>query len=306
MKKVILAAAALAASIGSAFAADLPSRKAAPVYVPPPPPLWTGFYVGLNAGGAWSDNNGVNASAGPVAPGFDWGILSALSGTVANGSTGGFLGGGQVGYNYQFGSGLGGFGNSWVVGIEADIQGFAGGGGSNTSSSASIDTINPTFAVIAGTTISRSLDYLGTVRGRIGLLVTPTLLLYGTGGLAYGGTNLNASAFAAYLPIAGGPVGAVGFGGASYSDTSVGWTAGGGVEWLFLPNWSAKVEYLYFDLGSATLTSVVPTTLTPTGVFAPTLSAGTSYSSRFSGNIVRAGVNYHFNWAAPAPVAAKF
>ncbi len=133
MKKTFLAAsaAALLISTASAFAADLPSRKEAPVYVPPPPPpLWTGFYVGLNAGGAFGGGNSLQAYGGPV-----WGKpwvacggagVSSRSARVPNanlpGTNGGFIGGGQIGYNYQWGQ-------NFVVGLETDIQGFAGGGG---------------------------------------------------------------------------------------------------------------------------------------------------------------------------------
>ena len=74
---------------------------------------------------------------------------------------------------------------------------------------------------------------------------------------------------------------------------------------MFLPNWSAKIEYLYYDLGSVTY-SLSP--LVTTSVFTGTVvgSVFPQASTRFNGNIVRAGVNYHFNWAAPAPVVAKF
>ena len=101
--------------------------------------------------------------------------------------------------------------------------------------------------------------------------MNPSLLLYGTGGLAYGG-----------LDVAG------------FSTTAAGWTVGTGGEWMFAPNWSAKLEYLYMN---------------PTGS-ANSVSAG--FPSGSSGklspaiNVVRGGVNYHFNWAAPAPVLAKY
>jgi outer membrane immunogenic protein len=90
----------------------------------------------------------------------------------------------------------------------------------------------------------------------------------------------------------------------SVSNTKVGWTAGGGVEWMFLPNWSAKVEYLYYDLGTVT-TATLPNAVVPV---APVVGiyALTHTSTRFNGNVVRAGINYHFNWGAPAPVVAKY
>ena len=93
-----------------------------------------------------------------------------------------------------------------------------------------------------------SIDYLGTVRGRLGFLVTPTLLVYGTAGLAYASANLSATYTTYDLANFYGP----GLANPQNSDTRVGWTAGGGVEWMFLPNWSAKLEYLYYDLGSVT------------------------------------------------------
>jgi outer membrane immunogenic protein len=108
------------------------------------------------------------------------------------------------------------------------------------------------------------------VRGRVGYLITPTLLLYGTGGFAYGGVD----AF-------------------QQSSTFTGWTAGGGVEWLFAPHWSAKAEYLYVNLtssgnnGGGSLWQV-------------------SNNIHPQINVVRVGVNYHFNFAQPAPVVAKY
>ena len=79
-----------------------------------------------------------------------------------------------------------------------------------------------------------------------------------------------------------------------------GWTGGGGVEWMFLPKWSAKVEYLYYDLGTAT-TTPLQAVYGAKGQF-----SNASYQARFNGDVVRAGVNYHFGWGAPAPVVAKF
>jgi outer membrane immunogenic protein len=279
MKKTLLAAAAtVALSAGSAFAADLPSKKA-PEFLPPPPPppLWTGFYVGLNAGYTWEDNRNVPIVSGaipPFTPAIGW-AGTAVLGT----NTDGFIGGGQIGYNYQFG-------NSFVVGVEADIQGIARDNGTV----AALGGFGP---IASSFSASKTLDYLGTVRGRVGYLVTPTLLVYGTGGFAYGQGSLNTSLVQTVGPF-------VGISGVSFSDTRVGWTAGGGVEWLFLPNWSAKVEYLYYDLG--TVTTLSPLNYSPVlGLVGWTTSTG-----RFNGHVVRAGVNYHFNLFEPAPVVAKY
>ena len=284
MKKSLLAATALALAVsaGSALAADLPSKKAAPLLPPPPPPpaLWTGFYVGLNAGYTWSDSNTTSIATSPVIPGALPAVLSAFGSGIVSTNSDGFIGGGQIGYNYQFA-------NAFVAGIEADIQGVAGSNNAATSVSG-VAGFSSTLSA------SRSLDYLGTVRGRIGYLITPSLLVYGTGGLAYGQANLTTSV----LQVAGAAT--VGTSAGTFSDTRVGWTAGGGVEWLFLPKWSAKVEYLYYDLGSVTTNSTL--------AFPGVVVGATQSSARFNGHVVRAGVNYHFNLFSPAaaPVVAKY
>ena len=120
-------------SAGSAIAADLPSRKEAPVYVPPPPPppMWTGFYVGLNIGGGWSANSSNNSylpyadttyGIGSIPfPGASPNLFFLPGGGQTNNNTGGVVGGGQVGYNFQF--------NQFVIGAEADIQGTSITGG---------------------------------------------------------------------------------------------------------------------------------------------------------------------------------
>jgi outer membrane immunogenic protein len=90
----------------------------------------------------------------------------------------------------------------------------------------------------------------------------------------------------------------------SISNTKVGWTAGGGAEWMFLPNWSVKVEYLYYDLGSLTTADAV-FAVAPVAP-AVGLYAATQNKTRFNGSVVRAGIDYHFVWGAPAPVVAKY
>ena len=101
---------------------------------------------------------------------------------------------------------------------------------------------------------SSRVNWYGTVRGRLGFLFTPTLLVYGTGGLAYGGVNttVNHNTLMVSFPLTSQGLAP---GSASFSDTRVGWTAGGGLEWMFMPNWSAKVEYLYTDLGTTSLST---------------------------------------------------
>ncbi len=303
MKKLLLSTSAALALTGSAFAADLPSRKAAPVYAPPPPVMtWTGFYVGLNAGGAWSESNTTIVGSGPfyLNSGYNPAALrSAYYGALTNGtlpgsSNGGFIGGGQIGYNWQWGGSI-------VAGVEADIQGVTSGSTGNASAAA---IALPNGAVVSSSTsVSRGLDYLGTVRGRLGYAITPTLLIFGSGGLAYGGVNSSVSIAQA---INDNSLGAA-LGSGQFSDTRVGWTAGGGVEWMFMPNWSAKVEYLYYDLGSVTYNVSALSPAIVGGATAGQLAFANAAqaSTRFNGHIVRAGVNYHFNWGS-APVVAKY
>jgi outer membrane immunogenic protein len=316
MKKIALSFAALAVTAGSALAADLPSRKGPAVLPPPPPPppMWTGFYVGLNAGGTWANSNQQTMAVGPVGVGPAWGpapifqpdyigtfTLAASAGGVNSGNNGGFIGGGQIGYNWQFY-------NNFVVGLEADIQGIAGNSASRTFATGSLvpgvpGTFGEGFTGIHS--VRGSLDYLGTVRGRLGWLFTPTLLVYGTGGLAYGGVTLNASSVVAGVgPYAGAFI-SPSFGSVNFSNTQVGWTAGGGLEWMFMPNWSAKMEYLYYDLGTVTQNYALASTDSSVLVGGNALFGG-QVRGRLNGNIVRAGLNYHFNWGAPAPVVAKY
>ena len=362
MKTTISALAlATALSMGSAFAADLPSRKAEPFVPPPPPPAWTGFYAGLNAGYGFGTSDNVTNTGIPVydrlgsqgVRSFDRGEngpitvfgATALANT-ANSSVNqsGFVGGGQVGYNYQFYQ-------NFLAGIEVDIDGagIRGGGGyngafatANRYRSVSWDrscglngegtcsgVANRFYdrTAVGGGTISANLDYIGTVRGRLGWLASPTLLLFGTGGLAYGGVSVSANDavtvgnswihsgnWSRTGLIVGNGAGSWNrarssllsstSSSTSYSDTLVGWTVGGGVEWLFLPNWSAKLEALYYDLGSVSFNSA------PLAVYD---SRGriqainiVNHSVTFDGVIARAGINYHFNWAVPAPVLAKY
>ncbi|MDP3554680.1 outer membrane protein [Methylocystis sp.] len=315
MKKALSVAALLVALTGSALAADLPSYKAPPPPPPPPPPLWSGFYVGLNAGGMWGGSNNIWTSSAPIssfpgsAPSALYAAYSALGASgVSQGNTSGFIGGGQIGYNWQF------WGGRLVAGVEADIQGVASGNSNNTSVTAAgaFPFIAASEIVTTAITTSKRLDYIGTVRGRLGWLFTPTLLVYGTGGLAYGGVSVSTGVAQFNNDCAQFPAGCItssAFSSGSFSDTRVGWTAGAGLEWMFMPNWSAKVEYLYYDLGNVSYSGGLLTTFsnTLTAFPAGSLISGvvTQSQTRFNGNIVRAGVNYHFNWGA-APIVAKY
>ncbi len=303
LRRILLASAGAMALSGAAVAADLGARPPPPVFLPPPPVFtWTGPYAGLNAGYTWGASNSVNTVTGDafgnpdLVGGTDF---SETSAALATGSVpvqnNGFIGGGQFGYNYQFG-------NSWVAGLEADFQGLATGNGTNSVFSQGTVSAFPGNPINSALSSSRSLNWLGTVRGRLGFTITPTLLVYGTGGLAYGGANTstNVTQFvenAVFLPNSYSSFG-------SFSHALAGWTAGGGLEWLFYPNWSLKVEYLYYDLGRVTYGLGPLLNVNSGGV--PFTGGAPFSSTRFNGNIVRAGLNYHFNLWGPAPVVAKY
>jgi outer membrane immunogenic protein len=261
MKNIMLGAVALAAiGVAPALAADLPAR----VYTKAPPIVaiydWTGFYVGGNIGYSWgrsSDTSTVTNAAGT--------ILTTDSGSS---NLNGVVGGGQAGYNWQR--------QNWVLGLEADIQG-TGERGSRGFFYRPGFSLNGLILPPIPVSLTQTIDWFGTVRGRAGVLVSPRVLLYATGGLAYGEVR------------SGEVIGL--FPGLSSTNTNVGWTVGAGIEGMIDANWTAKLEYLYVDLG------------TVSGSFTPVVGAVTSsYSSRITDNVLRVGVNYKFG----GPVVAKY
>ncbi|MGJ0509816.1 MAG: outer membrane protein [Methylocystis sp.] len=358
MKKLLISVATLALAAGTALAADLPTRKAPPMLPPPPPPppMWTGFYAGLNAGYGFGTNNNPQSAVwaqdavifqgfqrGAAQPNMDvaqryypvFGTLAtgaglAQSGSFNNANQNGFIGGGQIGYNYQWGP-------NFLIGIEADIQGTgirgtSHGGASGISSvsnagyncffnSCSPGTWTNTATSIGGTSINAGVDWMGTVRGRLGYLWTPTMLIYATGGLTYGGVYANVrhtgvtqldNSFTTtpnYFnrDVINPSLTYTSIGGGNKSQTLVGWNVGGGLEWMFMPNWSIKAEGIYWNMGNMN----VPTaTLAAAPVSNALNSAGLggigAVRVNYQGVIARAGVNYHFNWGVPAPVVARY
>lgn len=263
-KSIVSAAVAVSAvlGIGVASAADI-AVKARPIVVDP---SWTGFYVGVNGGYGWGGRVGdLVATSGGL------GILGAVAAGTIPGFLGvraeGGFGGAQAGYNWQS--------SHFVFGIEGDIQGAA-----------MKQSLVLTHAAIPGFfatmhTASSELDWFGTVRGRIGYAWNQ-VLLYGTGGVAYGFTSDSASSQVVPPPP---------FGTGSNSGTRVGWAAGAGVEWAFRPSWSVKGEYLRADLGSSTTRVAFPS-----GDFI-------DYRFRHTYDIVRVGINYKFG---STPVVAKY
>lgn len=285
---------------GMAVAADLPMRKSPPAVVAAPMLTWTGFYVGANVGYSWSASSLVNLQTGtsqfcPDGPCngsylHAYGFALGATGQTSLGHSA-FLGGGQVGYNHQLGS--------FVLGLEADIQGFAG---ASSSISRAALGLGPGGADNTVLRVSKGIDYLATIRGRAGFLATPQLLLYATGGLALGQVTSSTLGFQYYTGPTFGVVTSWS-GAAAYSSTRVGWTLGAGGEWMFARNWSVKLEYLYYDLGSIAYAGIYGNQRAPgpdnyfTNV--------TRTSARFNGHVLRAGLNYHFDFGA-TPVVARY
>jgi outer membrane immunogenic protein len=206
MKKLLLASVAVFGFAGAAAAADLPSRYAPPPMVAAVPVFtWTGFYVGVNAGYGWNtqDNNNY----------FD-----PVFGYSGGGSDGGFVGGGQIGYNYQMGQ--------FVIGLETDIQYADLGGGRGYVGTGFLGDD------------SNDGNWFGTVRARAGFAIDRALV-YATGGFAYGDIGAGSSA---YVDAAGNYI----YG--SSGGTNTGWVLGGGIEYAFTDNLTAKIEGLYVNL----------------------------------------------------------
>ena len=267
-----------------AFAADIAVKAPRPLPAPAPVYSWTGFYVGGNVGYAWSRAS-MDPSifapncTGPACPALLMAMATSQSMT-SNGFTGGF----QAGANYQTGP--------WVVGIEADIESFRL---RNSFAFGPIRLIPPPAPGSPITlTSSGSVDtnWLATVRPRVGVAFA-NFLVYATGGVAF--TKQNNTLNDVGITTGGGPfTGTVGAF-AVTSSRDVGWTAGGGIEYAFAPQWSLKAEYLHLDFGSATAsagaTNQPPPALCPCGFTDAVLTATTHLRA----DIVRVGLNYQFH-----------
>jgi len=231
------------------------------------PSGWTGFYAGINAGyGIGSESLTATTVATAAATGP---FTQSHGGDLA--LRGGLLGL-QFGYNVQI--------QNWLAGIEADYQ-FGRQSGSSVASHNEF-ILGPAVPSAMSDIETARIKSFGTLRGRLGWITAGNFVWYGTGGLAWGQRELTvASTFSALAP-------AVENGAATrrVSDNHVGWVLGGGVESRLSGNWSAKLEYLYMDLGKMSVAAAGPTT---TGAITTTASSG------FREHIVRAGLNYKLN-----------
>jgi outer membrane immunogenic protein len=181
---------------------------------------------------------------------------------------------------------------SFVGGLETDIQ---GSGLKGTATQPKLAIVTPFLfpsSNLEGSS-EQKLSWFGTFRGRVGMTITPDLLVYGTGGLAYGQVDNsgNVQKSIPLVPMSSFP--------ATSSQTRVGWAAGAGAEWMFARGWSAKLEYLHVDLGSASATGEEVGSGSGSGgqfiVVNASAPALVGYHWHNSFDTVRAGVNYHFN-----------
>jgi outer membrane immunogenic protein len=272
---------ALGVMLGAAGAADIPVVKA-----PEPVPnvwSWNGFYGGLNAGfaSAQSDTTVTFLNTVTGAP------LLPPAGSVTSGATSqsGWIGGGQIGYNFTA--------NNWLYGVEGDFQGTSEKGVGNflCAAPAAVGGVAPAATCLTGTatfppgapgttlSVSQALNWFGTVRGRVGLLISPTAFGYITGGLGFG--SVNTSGTLGSNNLAGGAINTS----FSNTQTNIGWTIGSGLEARIAgTNLTAKVEYLFLDLGTFH-SSVAQSAATG-------IPIGSNISSHIFDNIVRIGLNY--------------
>jgi outer membrane immunogenic protein len=239
-----------------AFAADLsrpPPPAPAPAYIPPAF-SWTGFYFGGNLGGAWSSRN----------------VTDTLTGVNFNtgNSNGAFVGGGQVGFNYQF--------SNIVVGLEGDFDWASNNNSTNGVIIGAPLGLGHTFAA------SVNNGWITLFTGRLGVAFDH-VLLYGKGGGAWvGNSGLTVTDLTTGTSLSG-----------SANNSNSGWTVGAGVEWAFTNNWTVKAEYDYVGLSSRTFT-------VPAGL----ILAGDTFTATRNINMFTVGVNYLFSWGGP--VVARY
>ncbi|WP_172804529.1 outer membrane protein [Afipia sp. GAS231] len=244
--------------IGVAAAADLPPAaytKAPPIVAPVY--NWTGFYVGANMGyGAASDP--VNMSFSRATDGGEHPMLAPS----------GWLGGAQLGYNFQAGR--------WVLGVEGDIQASA-----LSQSPTCFDFCAPGFTFKA----TQELSWFATARGRVGYTMGPALI-YATGGAAFTNVKTSLSQASFFQPDVV----------STFNDARTGWALGGGIEAALGGHWTAKVEYLYMDFGRINHTLVDPFRFQSSQIYAIDIHE----------HVFRVGVNYLFNDPSRGAGAGSF
>lgn len=274
MKKSALGLVAVGALLAApAMAADLRMPLKAPPVPMTPVFSWSGCYIGADVGGAWARENADNNNPTILA-----GVDQAADSVALKGSS--IIGGGLIGCNVQF--------NSWVVGIEGD---WSGTHLSDTQVGPNL-FLNGTPIGSGSVSFSRTVDWLASIRGRLGYTVTPNTLLYVTGGGAWAKTDFSGTDI-----FAGGVC--PNCVSTAYSATVTGWVIGGGVEWApWSNNWLVRAEYLHYDLqGSTSQVAFFPPAFTAPGA--------QFFYSRDQIDEVRVGLSYKFGFTGGA-VATRY
>lgn len=272
MKKLLLASTILTFA-GPALAADLarkmPVKAPPPVVAPVPYFTWTGCYLGGHAGAGWGRKDFSEPDT--------FGDFADPGEAIRVDTGAGFLGGGQIGCNYQFA-------RNWVFGVEGDFS-WADLKG---------DAVDPFFSGKHGNPITfhAKTDWITDVAGRFGY-AWDRWMLYGKGGVAWAhdkyaiGNLLFFNDRFCFNSAGCNPTGI---------ETRTGWTAGIGIEWAFWTNWSAKVEFDHYDFGTKQVT-----------LFDPVADRSGLVDVKQRIEAVKFGLNYRFGWGkAPAPLVARY
>lgn len=237
---------------------------------------WAGLYIGGNVGYGWGKSktdttlfNGLSDASVNFIP------VSFFTARHESSAMNNWLGGAQIGYNWQK--------DNWVYGLEVDYQ-RTKQKGNPAAWSCPATVCGPTGNPIDGpidVSFRQTLKWFSTVRTRLGFAITPTVLAYATGGLALGVVDSRS----VITGVTGG--GVIKTAGIVGSDKiRAGWTLGGGVETYLSGNWTAKIEYIYLDLGSNSFTNHLHANYIPVRA---------NISSDMIDHIVRVGLNYRIN-----------
>jgi outer membrane immunogenic protein len=255
---------------------------------------WSGLYLGAHGGYAWGEHEGTGTYTDPTWAPCATGckVLDPEKGSI---DLEGGLGGGQIGFNLQRGA--------FVFGLEGDAS-WLGADGEGTFIS-DYDNANGTNQGGDGTTdytwnIKTEMEWLATLRGRVGVLVSPRLLVYGTGGIAWAGLSSDETV-TGFAPQGFNPPQTTVL--ASSSETATGWVAGAGAEWAFAPNWSLKSEWQHIqfdDLDTKFVGTAYPGAINEIKGY-----ANDSFPGSLSVDVIKVGVNYRFGEPAPAIAPLK-
>jgi outer membrane immunogenic protein len=230
----------------------------------PPPLSWSGFYIGAIAGAAWSKSDASSAVTYPGSAYFNGSDISQIDSAGAQKrSDTGFTGGFETGINFQTGS--------WVFGAEADFSSLRVR--DQKSTTVEYNSVPGTFFTVNSDT---SANWLITLRPRLGYAIN-NLLFYGTGGLALSNVRHNFSFSDTFASAAE----------SASASTTVGWTAGGGIELMICRNWTMKAEYLFVDFGEENASGTIV-------VQNPSSSPTLAHQADLTAQIGRAGINYKF------------